>query len=493
MNCGWRLHAGRLPDGITWAIKSIQNAEHNCVRLETNNPMVNVKWAARVLMEDIRANNDVPAKALNQLLFSRDLGSKWHRVLCTELENMLCWRYMGVMMCPIAIPTYCEVLKNLNPGSVANYAWNLPSHPERPLGFSSIFIAFKEVVDWVFTGCRSLVGVNGAHLKANYGGVLLSAVALDANNEIVPFAWGIVAGEDEEAWNFFLWHLKNVLKDGGRGDEWCIISDRQKGIQNVIADLWPKVDRRYCCKHLSKNFKRKFPGPLIPSSFWKACDAYSFFTFEKAMKQLHKANPLSLVWLSKIEEQSTWSKHAFQPRVKSDVNKCNFVESFNATLGIDRCRSVLTLLEGVRRVTMVRMATRRQVCEHWDRDDICPNIINRLQVLSSDSRTCIPYLSGDGEYEVVDDKSMLPAIPDREQWPESSLPAIEPPAFKRGVGRPPKNRRREEEEQRKCKRSNTVKCGICKEFGHNSQTCKGGLTSKEHGKKMKKKGGSSQP
>lgn len=57
---------------------------------------------------------------------------------------------------------------------------------------------------------------------------------------------------------------------------------------------------------------------------------------------------------------------------------------------------------------MVRMATRRQVCEQWDRDDICPNIIKRLQVLSSDSRTCIAYLSGDGEYEVVDGKSTLP-------------------------------------------------------------------------------------
>ncbi|KAL2936838.1 EF-hand calcium-binding domain-containing protein 11 [Bienertia sinuspersici] len=52
--CGWKLHAGRLPDGMTWAIKSIQNPEHTCVGLEGRNPMVNVKWAARVLLEDIR-------------------------------------------------------------------------------------------------------------------------------------------------------------------------------------------------------------------------------------------------------------------------------------------------------------------------------------------------------------------------------------------------------------------------------------------------------
>lgn len=41
-----------------------------------------------------------------------------------------------------------------------------------------------------------------------------------------------------------------------------------------------------------------------------------------------------------------------------------------------------------------------------------------------------------------------------------------------------------------CKRSKTVKCSICKEFGHNAATCKGGLTAKEKGKKKqsKKKG-----
>lgn len=50
--------------------------------------------------------------------------------------------------------------------------------------------------------------------------------------------------------------------------------------------------------------------------------------------------------LAKLGPQSTWSKHAFSEHVKSDVNKTNFVESFNSTLGIDRCRPILTLLEG---------------------------------------------------------------------------------------------------------------------------------------------------
>ncbi|XP_021749370.1 uncharacterized protein LOC110715097 [Chenopodium quinoa] len=268
--------------------------------------------------------------------------------------------------------------------------------------------------------------------------------------------------------------------------------------------------------------------------FRKAAGAYNPFTFRKAIEALKKANPLALEWLSKLGPQSVWSKHAFNPAIKSDVNKSNFVESFNATLGIDRCRPVLTLLEGVRRLTMVRMETRKEQCESW-RDDLCPNIIKRLQVISKESRSCKCLLSGDGEFEVLDGKSVLPvnlrektcacnawqisglpckhamraiyhsnddphkyvsewysvrrykltyknnikAIPDVEQWSVNTYPDIQPPPMQRGIGRPARNRRREEGEQAKGKRSKTIRCSKCGNFGHNKVTCQGGLTGKE--------------
>ena len=57
---------------------------------------------------------------------------------------------------------------------------------------------------------------------------MLFAVAIDANYELHPFAWAIVSVEDGENWKFFIWHLKKILKDTNRGDDWCIISNRQK-------------------------------------------------------------------------------------------------------------------------------------------------------------------------------------------------------------------------------------------------------------------------
>ncbi|KAL2943339.1 Transcription factor MYBS3, partial [Bienertia sinuspersici] len=73
-----------------------------------------------------------------------------------------------------------------------------------------------------------------------------------------------------------------------------------------------------------------------------------------------------------------------------------------------------------------------------------------------------------------------------EQWPQSDLPKVGPPAFKRGIGRPPRNRRREEDEKKKGIRSKTVKCSICGHFGHNAKTCKGAPTAKELGLRVVK-------
>lgn len=51
-------------------------------------------------------------------------------------------------------------------------------------------------------------------------------------------------------------------------------------------------------------------------------------------------------WFVELEDPSTWSKYRFDPNVYNDTNTSNFKESFNSTLDVDRCRPVLTLLEG---------------------------------------------------------------------------------------------------------------------------------------------------
>ena len=57
---------------------------------------------------------------------------------------------------------------------------------------------------------------------------------------------------------------------------------------------------------------------------------------------------------------------------------------------------------GIRRVTMVQMATKKEKSDHWENNDVFPNIATRIQTLISKSRTCKAFKSGDGFYDVRD-------------------------------------------------------------------------------------------
>lgn len=75
--------------------------------------------------------------------------------------------------------------------------------------------------------CRHLVGLDGCHLKGSFGGQLLAAVGVDANNGMYPIDWAIVESETTESWMWFLEFLSQDLKIQNDG-EWTFISDRQK-------------------------------------------------------------------------------------------------------------------------------------------------------------------------------------------------------------------------------------------------------------------------
>ncbi|TXG49058.1 hypothetical protein EZV62_024933 [Acer yangbiense] len=64
------------------------------------------------------------------------------------------------------------------------------------------------------------------------------------------------------------------------------------------------------------------------------------------------------------------------------------------------------------------------------------------------------------------------AIPDENLWPNGNFKTVMPPIKKRGVGRPKLSRRKGSNEPNKVQRLVGFRCGICKEVGHNSRTCK---------------------
>ncbi|TXG72622.1 hypothetical protein EZV62_001201 [Acer yangbiense] len=119
-------------------------------------------------------------------------------------------------------------------------------HLQEPIStFQRFFISFEAQRLGFIEGCRPFIGIDGCHLKGSYGGVLLSAVALDANNDLFLVAFCICERETLLSWTWFLKTLREFLKCP-EDHPICFMSDRQKGVIGALKSEWPTAIIRYC-------------------------------------------------------------------------------------------------------------------------------------------------------------------------------------------------------------------------------------------------------
>lgn len=84
------------------------------------------------------------------------------------------------------ISTLCNAIKNRNPGSLAK------PQCEEDHSFIHLFISFAASKMGFMNGCQPFIGLDGCHLKGKFNEILLSAIALDGNNDIFHLAFTIV-------------------------------------------------------------------------------------------------------------------------------------------------------------------------------------------------------------------------------------------------------------------------------------------------------------
>lgn len=65
----------------------------------------------------------------------------------------------------------------------------------------------------LLSGCKSIIRIDGFHLKGQCKGQLLTAVGVDGNDEIFPLAYAIVEIKSKESWIWFLQLLLDDIED----------------------------------------------------------------------------------------------------------------------------------------------------------------------------------------------------------------------------------------------------------------------------------------
>jgi hypothetical protein len=69
-----------------------------------------------------------------------------------------------------------------------------------------VFWCFSQSAE-AFKHCRPLVLVDGTFLTGKYWGVLMIVVGVDPDNQIVPLAFGLAEGENDDSWCWFMKHV----------------------------------------------------------------------------------------------------------------------------------------------------------------------------------------------------------------------------------------------------------------------------------------------
>lgn len=154
-------------------------------------------------MEDIRANPDIPGMAVNELLFQRYGIYMKQSTLYTTKKLAIDKLFGGFDESYAKLPTYVMVIVDTDRDSKAHCSYVQSESIPPQLLFNNIFLSFSAMWKEFLQGCRPLIGVDGTHLKGNYGGVLLSTVAIDGNNEIFLLSYAVVSIEDKDNWSFY--------------------------------------------------------------------------------------------------------------------------------------------------------------------------------------------------------------------------------------------------------------------------------------------------
>jgi hypothetical protein len=85
-----------------------------------------------------------------------------------------------------------------------------------------------------FAHYRPVISVDGTFLTGKYKCTLMVVVGMTAGNQLLPLAFALVEGENNESWKWFLGLVRKQIL--GMNKHVCMISDRHRGLLNGAKD-----------------------------------------------------------------------------------------------------------------------------------------------------------------------------------------------------------------------------------------------------------------
>ncbi|XP_022158743.1 PKS-NRPS hybrid synthetase CHGG_01239-like [Momordica charantia] len=249
--CKWGMCARRIQGSDTFLISKFFGV-HNCKDEVMKHDHRQAR--SRMVGQIIKTNFEDPSRRYRP----KDIVNNMRKNYGVNIQYEKAWRAREVALDLLMgspkksytlLRKYGEALKSVNPGTTFNFKLEDDKY------FQYAFMALGCSIRGFRSCIRSVLVIDGAHLKGKYKGVILIASFIDGNNQIYPVVFGIVDKESDNSWNWFLDKVKSVI---GEVDGLVFVSDRHQAINNSVANVFPNAEHVSCMHHIKMNLNDKF-------------------------------------------------------------------------------------------------------------------------------------------------------------------------------------------------------------------------------------------
>ena len=165
-------------------------------------------------------------------------------------------------------------------------------------------------MEHAFQFYRPVVLVDGTFVTGKYRDTLMMAAAVDPEDQIVPVAFALTEGENNESLSWFMRLLRVQVLGSTRTI--CLISDRHAGLLNDAAehiDGFPPLVHRWCMRHFAANFWRHQRKKEVCDKVKALCCVRTEHEFKETKRELDKmVNTAGKAWLeAQMEQKAQWA------------------------------------------------------------------------------------------------------------------------------------------------------------------------------------------
>ncbi|XP_065849448.1 uncharacterized protein [Euphorbia lathyris] len=431
--CSWSIHASWVPSAGIFRIKKM-NKVHTCAGESWKAAHPKKGWLVNIIKDRLRESPHHKPKEIAKGIF-HDFGIKlnytqvWRGI--DEARGQLQGSYKQAYT---RLPWFCNKIVEANPGSFVKLCIGDDDK------FQRLFVSFHASIHGFKNGCRPLIFLDSTPLKSKYYEVLLTATAVDGNDDAFPVSFAIVDIENEDNWHWFLEQLRSAIS---MSQSITFVSDNEKGLTKSVLEVFENAHFGYSIYHLLENFRTSLRGPFqgdgkgtLPVSLLGAARAVRHDSFIMFMDQIKQVSSRAYDWLMQFEPEH-WTNALFKGERYNHITVT--MEDLYADW-VEEARE-LPILQKVEELgcKIMELMQKRQTDSNGWSTELTPT---KEKKLSEEALKALPLrvlFSSDTLFEVHDDSINVVDLLQRDctcqQWKLTGLPCCHAVAVFNRIGK----------------------------------------------------------